>query len=360
MEDAFFSQLDGAAVRELLLRTGLRDAALFAVSDTLYIESCNRMAQQLSELHPMEPLDPFLSENLRDAVRRCIRTRTACSTEEEVDGTRYTVELIPHRKGALVAYLSRDRAAYDGSLRIIHNKSTVCLGALLADAERISDPAVAERMRRQCMRLYRLLSHSDFLHDPLLTEQLALRRCDLSALCRDAVAKAEVYVHADHARMTVNAPDRCEALVDARLIRIALYNLLTNALRVTPAEGEIVLSLRDGRDFLTITVADTGPGLDPQRFEALLSGWRHTTSFEDYRDLSCAGTPMGLGLPLVNQIAQQHGGCLLLSPRQEGGSELHFSIARLPDALEENRFHAPGIVEDGYTPEEIEFSVLGW
>lgn len=32
MEDAFFSQLDGNAVRELLLRTELRHAALFAVS----------------------------------------------------------------------------------------------------------------------------------------------------------------------------------------------------------------------------------------------------------------------------------------------------------------------------------------
>ena len=41
MEDAFFSQLDGNAVRELLLRTELRHAALFAVSDTLRIERCS-------------------------------------------------------------------------------------------------------------------------------------------------------------------------------------------------------------------------------------------------------------------------------------------------------------------------------
>ena len=53
MEDAFFSQLDGNAVRELLLRTELRHAALFAVSDTLRIERCSDAAQQLSGLHPM-------------------------------------------------------------------------------------------------------------------------------------------------------------------------------------------------------------------------------------------------------------------------------------------------------------------
>ena len=46
MEDAFFSQLDGNAVRELLLRTELRHAALFAVSDTLRIERCSDAAQQ--------------------------------------------------------------------------------------------------------------------------------------------------------------------------------------------------------------------------------------------------------------------------------------------------------------------------
>lgn len=46
MEDAFFSQLDGNAVRELLLRTELRHAALFAVSDTLRIERCSDAAQR--------------------------------------------------------------------------------------------------------------------------------------------------------------------------------------------------------------------------------------------------------------------------------------------------------------------------
>ena len=77
MEDAFFSQLDGNAVRELLLRTELRHAALFAVSDTLRIERCSDAAQQLSGLHPMEELDPFLSGSTRNILLRCINTQSA-------------------------------------------------------------------------------------------------------------------------------------------------------------------------------------------------------------------------------------------------------------------------------------------
>ena len=53
MEDAFFSQLDGNAVRELLLRTELRHAALFAVSDTLRIERCSDAAQHAEYTAPV-------------------------------------------------------------------------------------------------------------------------------------------------------------------------------------------------------------------------------------------------------------------------------------------------------------------
>ena len=278
MEDAFFSQLDGNAVRELLLRTELRHAALFAVSDTLRIERCSDAAQQLSGLHPMEELDPFLSGSTRNILLRCINTQSACTAEEDIDGTVYTVEMIPHRGGALLAYLRRDRAAYDGSLRVIQDKSSRYLGALMAEAEQVEDPALADGLRRQCMRLYRLLTHSDLLHDPLLTEQLSLRRCDLSALCRDAVQQAETHAPVGSAKFIVQVPEHADALIDTRLVRTAIYNLLTNALRVTPEDGEITVSLTDTRDFVTIAVADTGPGLDPAKFDDLLSGWRRTTS----------------------------------------------------------------------------------
>lgn len=358
MEDAFFSQLDGNAVRELLLHTELRHAALFAVSDTLRIERCSDAAQQLSGLHPMEELDPFLSGSTRNILLRCINTQSACTAEEDIDGTVYTVEMIPHRGGALLAYLRRDRAAYDGSLRVIQDKSSRYLGALMAEAEQVEDPALADGLRRQCMRLYRLLTHSDLLHDPLLTEQLSLRRCDLSALCRDAVQQAETHAPAGSAKFIVQVPEHADALIDARLVRTAIYNLLTNALRVTPEDGEITVSLTDTRDFVTIAVADTGPGLDPAKFDDLLSGWRRTTSIDDYRALVRGGTPLGLGLPLVNQIAQAHGGRLLLTQREGGGSVLHLCLAHLPHTLEDDLFRAPTIIEDGYTAEEIEFSIL--
>lgn len=129
-----------------------------------------------------------------------------------------------------------------------------------------------------------------FTARPLLTEQLSLRRCDLSALCRDAVQQAETHAPAGSAKFIVQVPEHADALIDARLVRTAIYNLLTNALRATPEDGEITVSLTDTRDFVTIAVADTGPGLDPAKFDDLLSGWRRTTSIDDYRALVRGGT----------------------------------------------------------------------
>ena len=358
MSDRFFSQLEGDALRELLARTGLRDAAVVQVAPTLHIENASDAAAQLTGLRPLERIDQLLSEQAAAALRACIAEHTPRTIYEELDGIEYRLELIPHRQGALLAFLRNDRADYDGTLRVLHAKGTQYLGTLLADAAQVDDPQLAAHLRRQCLRLHRLLSHSDFLHDPPLTEQLRLYDTDLAALCRDAAAQAGAHISRKAAAITVEAPEHCTALIEPQLVRIALYNLLSNALQVTPADGDIVLTLADDGAFYTITVADRGPGLDAQQFQSLLRGWQSTVSLDDYLALARQGTTPGLGLPLIQRIAQLHDGSLLLSPREGGGSLLHFTLAHLPDTLADHNLHAPMILEDGYPLEEVEFSIF--
>ena len=359
MNESFFAHLEESTLRELLARSALQDAALITVGPSLHIENCNEAARQLLGLRPLERVDQLLSEAAAGALRGCIASGQPCTVYEELDGVTYRLELLPHRDGALLAFLREDRAAYDGSLRVIHAKSMQYVGTLLADAEQVDDPALAAHLRRQCLRLYRLLTHSDFLHDPPLTEQLRLHHIDLAALCRDAVQAAlQNRPAAGTAHITAVVPDLCDALAEPQLIRTALYNLLTNAQRVTPPDGDITVTLHDDSAFFTISVADRGPGLDADTFQALLTGWQHSVSLDDYLALARQGAPLGLGLPLVQRIAQLHGGSLLLSPREGGGSTLHFSLAHLPESLADHNLHAPMVLEDGYSLEDIEFSVF--
>ena len=211
-----------------------------------------------------------------------------------------------------------------------------------------------------------MFSHSEFLHDAPRLEQLRLRRCDLAALCRDAAAQAERHApqaerHAPQGQnlaIETQTPDICDALVEPELVRTALYNLLENAIHVSPAPGSIRVSLHAGGEYMTITVADRGPGLDAERFSALLSGGDRPVGLDEYLSYVCGDTPLGLGLPLVQRIAQLHRGSLMLSPREGGGSQLHLSLAYLPDALGDYNLHTPMILEEGYSLEELEFSTL--
>ena len=355
MAEPFFSQTDGGALLALLERTALRDAALITVSAARRVENCSRHAAGLTGLRPLDPVDPILSAAALEALRDCIARQSARSVWEELDGVEYRLELIPHRQGALLAFLRDDRAVYDGSLRVLHTKGLTYLGGLMACADEVADPALAARLRLQCLRMQRMLAHSDFLHDPPLTEQLRLRHCDLADLCRETAGQTAAYCGR---RITLQLPDGCEMLLDRHLVETALYNLLTNAVQATPDGGDITLSLRCDGELATVTVADRGAGLDAALFEGLLSGWKRTAPLEDYLALVRQGTTPGLGLPLVQRVAQLHGGTLLLSPREGGGSELHFSLARLPDALADLHAYAPMILDEGCPVAQFELCCL--
>jgi two-component system, OmpR family, sensor kinase len=88
---------------------------------------------------------------------------------------------------------------------------------------------------------------------------------------------------------------------DPDLLLLAVYNLVENALKFTSAEDSIeVRAMEDGRA-IVIEVADTGAGIPPEDLSKIFE--------ELYRGSNARGTEgSGLGLALVNRIANLHGG----------------------------------------------------
>lgn len=98
-------------------------------------------------------------------------------------------------------------------------------------------------------------------------------------------------------------------LIDANYIREAILNLMRNAIEAMPEGGNLTvhLKLEDGQVF--IQVKDTGVGIEKERQEKLFD-LVHTTKING----------SGLGLPLVKQIAQLHGGSVHLESEPKNGS----------------------------------------
>ncbi|WP_347301995.1 ATP-binding protein [Croceibacterium sp. TMG7-5b_MA50] len=132
-------------------------------------------------------------------------------------------------------------------------------------------------------------------------------RTDLAALLRSVAANAEaVGHHVD--TMGVEAP--LHATVDAGAIRRAVTNLVENAFRYA---GDAVLSLRTDGAHAIIAVRDHGPGIPAEQLP-------HVTAPFFRGDLARARDTagMGMGLAVVERVAQQHGGSLQLGNATPG------------------------------------------
>jgi signal transduction histidine kinase len=105
--------------------------------------------------------------------------------------------------------------------------------------------------------------------------------------------------------------------VDRHRIRELLLNLVTNAIKYTPADGTVGLSLTDDEEAVTLTVSDTGIGIAPGDLPHIFDRfWR--ADLARSRTGERAGT--GLGLAITKWIAEAHGGTITVQSRPGRGT----------------------------------------
>jgi two-component system, OmpR family, sensor kinase len=120
------------------------------------------------------------------------------------------------------------------------------------------------------------------------------------------------------AQSALSAPRHTEIAGDARLLRRLLRNLLENAQRYGGQAVSLHMAAQAG--VLRIEVADQGPGVPPSEREKIFEPfYRSSTASE-----SSGG--VGLGLALVRSIAQQHGGSVQCTAREDGSSGARFVV----------------------------------
>ncbi len=108
---------------------------------------------------------------------------------------------------------------------------------------------------------------------------------------------------------------------DPTKITWALSNLIANALRYTPSGGRIVLEARAEDGGVLVSVSDTGPGIPPEQRERIFE------RFVQGPDGAEAGAA-GLGLAIVRDIVQAHGGRIRLESEVGKGSRFTLELPR--------------------------------
>jgi signal transduction histidine kinase len=119
-----------------------------------------------------------------------------------------------------------------------------------------------------------------------------------------------------HIRVEVEAfADLSVVEADKRAVRSILDNLLSNAIRYTPPEGEILLAAEEIKDFVQFTVRDSGRGIEAERL---------STIFDRFNAFSESGT--GLGLALVRRLVESLGGQIAVESRLGHGTTFRFTL----------------------------------
>jgi signal transduction histidine kinase len=114
---------------------------------------------------------------------------------------------------------------------------------------------------------------------------------------------------------------------DREFLEYACYNLLTNAVKYSPAHSTITVRAGCDNENVWISVADRGCGMDEADLKNIFKRFYRTKEAQQSGE-----TGSGLGLAIVEEIVMQHGGSIQVESRLHKGSRFVVSIPRFADS----------------------------
>jgi signal transduction histidine kinase len=153
---------------------------------------------------------------------------------------------------------------------------------------------------------------------------LELAEIRIQEVAREALTAIQQTIERKKLRISTDISEAIPPfLADARRIRQVVINLLNNAVKFTPEGGSITLKvLRDGHA-VQITVSDTGKGIAQKFLPFVFDRFR-----QEYHADKTKGSGLGLGLTIVREIVELHGGAVQAhSPGLDRGATF---MVRLP------------------------------
>ena len=136
---------------------------------------------------------------------------------------------------------------------------------------------------------------------------------NVTAIVSELLDKAQALAEESGLTLTGEIPqEEIYSLVDSEQLERAVYNLLSNAFKFTPAGGSVHLALTRRHQMLRLSVEDSGSGIAQGVMQNAFTRYLREPSLEDSR------YGLGLGLVLVRAAAANHGGTVLLDHPGEG------------------------------------------
>jgi signal transduction histidine kinase len=208
---------------------------------------------------------------------------------------------------------------------------------MLADAQR--DPKTSEAAGTIIGSAEQLLARVNDILDVARAEsgrlEVSLQDVSLPPLFRDLDRSLAALTSGSELSLTVQAPQNLPAVrADPLRLKEVLLNLVENAVKYTPAGGDVSVSAAARNGHVEISVADTGVGIPKKVGDRIFDPFYRVPGTRPSR----GGTSSGLGLALAKRVVEAQGGSIRYASRIKQGTT--FTI-QLPRAKRSSRPRQP-------------------
>ena len=216
------------------------------------------------------------------------------------------------------------------------------LQMLMKEIDDTTDPKSRKKLEvinKNANNLLELINQLlDFRKLDMGGEALDRRSGDMVSFAQEVCAPFKEYASDRRIRFTtISECDECHTMFDPSKIRKVLVNLLSNAFKYTPDGGEIAVHVYRSDDSVNVSVADSGPGVSDTDKKLI---------FERFYQAKQSGdkTGNGIGLHIVSEYVQMHGGSVCVNDNYPTGAVFTVSlplVAGEPDASDAREAEAP-------------------
>jgi signal transduction histidine kinase len=151
---------------------------------------------------------------------------------------------------------------------------------------------------------------------------LELEECDLVSVAREMVERFRDEASRSGCAIELVVAENARGMWDRSRLEQVATNLLSNAIKYGPGRP-IEVQVLAGGESATLSVSDQGIGVDPEDAARIFHRFERAVSTRHYGGL-------GLGLYIVRQIAEAHGGQISVASREGGGSTFTVVLPRRP------------------------------
>jgi signal transduction histidine kinase len=295
-----------------------------------------------ADIYLTEPLEPKELETVVSVLLRLARTeaglREALARER---AARAQAEEATQLKDEFLANLSHELRT---PMNIIIGWSHLLRTGPLDDAQKQRATEAIERAARsQAQLIEDLLDVSRIVTGKF---RLVMQDVDVGRVLQLAIDSLRLVAQAKQLTITLSREGEAEAARisgDPDRLQQVFWNLLSNAVKFTPAGGRVDVCLKPDAQNVSITVTDTGMGIDPAFLPYVFERFRQADSTSTRQH-----SGMGLGLAIVRHVVDLHRGSVSADSMGEGrGSVFTVTLPRLTKEQSALRPEGDESVADG-------------